>query len=468
MTFRRFLKPFLLLALLLGAGSSLWAAPAVQAVLFTSPYCPHCRHLKQDGFPQQFRDKYNGTVELVEYDLTEQANNVLFFQTLQAYQLDSAGIPMLVVGETVLQGYPTQIGTGADEAVQKAIANGETTRVPGLKPLAKPAPAQTAAKTQAPAEQTAKTEPAEQPVKPAEEAQPQQPAEQPAAEPAPTEETTAAQPAPAEETPVSAEEAAAQAEAAQLQAHEALFSQITLWAIIGAGLADGINPCAFAVIVFFVSFLAAYKYTKKEIIVVGTAYCASVFLAYLLMGLGAFHALYAMKGFRYVTLAVQWGTIVLCVLFLALSLYDFIVYQRTKKSEKMLLQLPKSYKEYIHKVMRFFLRDKHSSMWRLMLAAFAVGFVVSGVEAVCTGQVYLPTCVVILKEAGSQSWKAAEYLILYNLMFVLPLVLVFVLTLCGKESATFNNWLKKHLGLSKFLLCCVFLGLLLLMLANMF
>lgn len=452
MTFRRFLKPFLLLALLLGVGSSLWAAPAVQAVLFTSPYCPHCRHLKQDGFPQQFRDKYNGTVELVEYDLTEQANNVLFFQTLQAYQLDSAGIPMLVVGETVLQGYPTQIGTGADEAVQKAIANGETTRVPGLKPLAK---------TQEQAKQTVKTEPAE-------ETQVQQPAEQPAAEPAATEETAAAQPAPTEDTPVSAEEAASHAAAAQLQAHETLFSQITLWAIIGAGLADGINPCAFAVIVFFVSFLAAYKYTKKEIIIVGTAYCVSVFLAYLLMGLGAFHALYAMKGFRYVTLAVQWGTIVLCVLFLVLSLYDLIVYQRTKKSEKMLLQLPKSYKEYIHKVMRFFLRDKHSSMWRLMLAAFAVGFVVSGVEAVCTGQVYLPTCVVILKEAGSQSWKAAEYLILYNLMFVLPLVLVFVLTLCGKESATFNNWLKKHLGLSKFLLCCVFLGLLLLMLANMF
>ena len=443
MTFRRFLKPFLSLALLVGVGSSLWAAPAVQAVLFTSPYCPHCRHLKQDGFPQQFREKHQGQVELLEYDLTEQANNVLFFQTLKEYQLESAGIPMLVVGETILQGYPTQIGTGADEAVQKAIANGETTRVPGLKPIEKaPAKAQTPAE---PAESTS---------------QPKQPAA--------AEETAAAQPEPAEEAPASTEEIAAQAEEAQMQAHENLFSQITLWAIIGAGLADGINPCAFAVIVFFVSFLAAYKYTKKEIIIVGTAYCTAVFLAYLLMGLGAFHALYAMKGFRYVTLAVQWGTIGLCVIFLALSLYDFIVYQRTKKSEKMLLQLPKSYKEYIHKVMRFFLRDKHSSMWRLLLAAFAVGFVVSGVEAVCTGQVYLPTCVVILKEAGSQSWKAAEYLIMYNLMFVLPLVLVFVLTLCGKESATFNSWLKKHLGLSKFLLCCVFLGLLLLMLANMF
>ena len=428
MMFRRFLKSFFATALFLGLACAVWAEPVVQAVLFTSPYCPHCRHLKQDGFPQQFRDKYGGTVELLEYDLTENANNVLFSQTLTAYQLESAGIPMLVVGETVLQGYPTQIASGADEAVKKAVANQETTHIPGLKPLSKPEPAPTL--------------------------------------PQAAGETNGTENAVPGRLPASSEEAPS--ENAQLQAHENLFSQITLWAIIGAGLADGINPCAFAVIVFFVSFLAAYKYTKKEIIVVGTAYCASVFLAYLLMGLGAFHALYAMKGFRYVTLAVQWGTIGLCVVFLALSLYDFIVYQRTKKSEKMLLQLPKSYKEYIHKVMRFFLRDKHSSMWRLMLAAAAVGFVVSGVEAVCTGQVYLPTCVVILKEAGSQSWKAAEYLILYNLMFVLPLVLVFVLTLCGKESATFNNWLKKHLGLSKFLLCCVFLGLLILMLANMF
>lgn len=429
MIFRRFLKSFFAAALLLGVGSAAWAGPVVQAVLFTSPYCPHCRHLKQDGFPQQLREKYNGTVELLEYDLTENANNVLFSQTLSSYQLESAGIPMLVVGETVLQGYPTQIATGADEAIRNALANGEKTHIPGLKPLA------SSAEASAPATDAAQTE-------------------VPSASQTPGDAPTSS--------------AGAQAQEAQLQAHENLFSQITLWAIIGAGLADGINPCAFAVIVFFVSFLAAYKYTKKEIIVVGTAYCSSVFLAYLLMGLGAFHALYAMKGFRYVTLAVQWGTILLCVIFLALSLYDFIVYQRTKKSEKMLLQLPKSYKEYIHKVMRFFLRDKHSSMWRLLLAAAAVGFVVSGVEAVCTGQVYLPTCVVILKEAGSQSWKAAEYLILYNLMFVLPLVLVFVLTLCGKESATFNSWLKKHLGLSKFLLCCVFLGLLVLMLANMF
>lgn len=386
----RIVKPLLLVLALAAASCAAWAKP-VDAVLFTSPYCPHCRHLKQDGFPQTFKEKYKGQVRLVEYDLTQDANNVIFSQTMEAYQLESAGIPMLVIGETVLQGYPSQIGPGADTAVAQALRNNETTRVPGL-----------------------------------------------------------------------------QTEEDLLSTHETLFSQITLWAIIGAGLADGVNPCAFAVIVFFVSFLAAYKYTKKEIIVVGSAYCLAVFLAYVLMGLGAFHVLYAMKAFKYVTLVVQWGMVGLCGVFLLLSLYDFIVYQRTKKSEKMLLQLPTNYKVYIHKVMRFFLKDKHSSMWRLLLAAFLVGFVVSGVEAVCTGQVYLPTIVVILKEVNQHFWRATEFLLFYNLMFILPLVLVFVLTLCGKESATFNEWLKKHLGLTKFLLCCVFLGLLILLLATMF
>ena len=387
----RIIKPLLLTLAFFAVSFGAWAKP-VDAVLFTSPYCPHCRHLKQDGFPQAFKEKHQDKIRLTEYDLTQDANNVIFSQTLEAYHLDNAGIPMLIVGETVLQGYPTQIGPGADAAVQKAIDNNEETRVPGLQ----------------------------------------------------------------------------KEEAHSLQTHETLFSQITLWAIIGAGLADGVNPCAFAVIVFFVSFLAAYKYTKKEIVIVGSAYCAAVFLAYVLMGLGAFHVLYAMKAFRYVTLAVQWGMVGLCGVFLLLSIYDFVVYQRTKKAEKMLLQLPTNYKVYIHKVMRFFLKDKHSSMWRLLLAAFIVGFVVSGVEAVCTGQVYLPTIVVILKEVNQHFWRATEFLLLYNLMFILPLVLVFVLTLCGKESATFNDWLKKHLGLTKFILCCVFLGLLILLLATMF
>ncbi|HOX23742.1 MAG TPA: hypothetical protein PLL10_09775, partial [Elusimicrobiales bacterium] len=64
------------------------------------------------------------------------------------------------------------------------------------------------------------------------------------------------------------------------------FSAFSASAIISSGLIDGINPCAFAVIVFFISFLAVYGYSKKEIAVVGSAYCLGVFAAYMVIGLG--------------------------------------------------------------------------------------------------------------------------------------------------------------------------------------
>ena len=230
--------------------------------------------------------------------------------------------------------------------------------------------------------------------------------------------------------------------------------------IAGAGLIDGINPCAFAVIVFFISFLSVYKYTRREMIVVGTAYCTAVFFAYVLLGLGTFKFLYAMQGFYYVMWAVKAGTVLLCAVFLALSIYDFVHYARTKDASGLALQLPAKYKTFIHKVMHAFLKDRQKSVWRLGLAAAAVGFIVSMVEAVCTGQVYLPTIVVVLKEAGEHFWRAAGYLLFYNLMFIVPLAAVFLLALAGYESKTFGGWLKKHLGLTKILMCLVFLVLL--------
>ena len=240
MSLKRFIQTLLVAVSLLGLGPAVGAEP-VQAVLFTSPYCPHCRHLKQDGFPEQFRQKYAGKVELIECDLTEEANNVLFYQTLQTYGVDSAGIPMLVVGKTVLQGYPAQIATESDQAVQKAFNAKEKTAIPNLKSAEK----QT--ETKPSAADGASDAAADQPDSPA----PNSPTAPAAAEVQSVQAQQPLDPQPLA-SPTNAEDS-------QLQAHETLFSQITLWAIIGAGLADGINPCAFAVIVFFVSFLAAYK-----------------------------------------------------------------------------------------------------------------------------------------------------------------------------------------------------------------
>lgn len=249
------------------------------------------------------------------------------------------------------------------------------------------------------------------------------------------------------------------------QTAKANFQKFTFWAIIGNGLIDGINPCAFAVIVFFISFLAVYKYNRREIILVGVAYCAAVYIAYFLLGFGVFNFLYAMRGFSYVIKGFYILTALVCLVFFVLSVYDFIIYQKTKKSENMLLQLSHNQKVRIHKIMGFFLRDKQKSTLRLVLAALVVGFAVSLIEAVCTGQVYIPTCVLIMQDPEFRV-RAVFYLIIYNLMFIIPLVAVFVLALVGYESKGFNEFFKKHLGLTKILLSLVFLGLFVLLLQN--
>lgn len=382
-----------ILRVLLGAVLLLGGATAAQAeiklaedkpnfVLFVSPSCVHCNKLKAEYWPG-LKEQYKDSVNFIELDISQGGNNIIFAETAKAYGVQEMGYPAAAIGSTFLMGYPTEIKTYADAAIEKAmLLNEKTTLV----------------------------------------------------------QTDAQDP-------------------------QKAFSKITLWAIIGSGLVDGINPCAFAVIVFFVSFLTVYKYTRKEIIVVGTAYCAAVFAAYVLIGLGLFKFLYAMSGFAYVIKGFYILTAAVCLLFFVLALYDFWVYKKTGKAEKMLLQLPTNLKVRIHKIMGFFLREKHDSSIRLTLAALAVGFAVSLVEAVCTGQVYLPTVVLIMQDPAFRV-KAWLFLLLYNLMFIFPLVLIFVLSILGYESKGFNNFLKKHLGLMKLLLCCVFLGLFLLLLGN--
>ncbi|WP_428074260.1 cytochrome c biogenesis protein [Candidatus Avelusimicrobium luingense] len=358
----------------------------VEFALFLSPTCVHCNKLKKE-YLGKLKEKYKDTVHFTEYDISKDGNHLIFMQTAKVYGVpeNKLGYPAAAVGSTFLMGYPTEIATYADTAIEKAQLLHEKTNV----------------QTQAGGKENA----------------------------------------------------------------EQAFSQITFWAIVGAGLVDGINPCAFAVIVFFISFLTVYKYTRREIIVVGISYCVAVFLAYLLLGMGVFKFLYAMRGFGYVIKAFYIITAGLCLVFFALSVYDFWIYTKTKKSDGMLLQLSLGNKTRIHKIMGFFLRDKNKNIFRLTLAALAVGFVVSLIEAVCTGQVYVPTCVLIMQNPAFRA-EAVFYLVLYNLMFIVPLVLVFVLALLGYESKTFNDFLKRHLGLTKICLCLVFLGLFILLLGN--
>ena len=62
--------------------------------------------------------------------------------------------------------------------------------------------------------------------------------------------------------------------------------------VASAGLIDGINPCAFTVIIFFMSFLAIQGYRRRELLAIGLTFIFAVFLTYILIGLGFFGFLY--------------------------------------------------------------------------------------------------------------------------------------------------------------------------------
>jgi hypothetical protein len=237
-------------------------------------------------------------------------------------------------------------------------------------------------------------------------------------------------------------------------------------AVAFAGLSDGINPCAFTVIVFFISFLALQGYRRKELFLIGATFILAVFLTYLALGLGIFNFLYRLAGFWKIT---QWFNIIMGVtslIFGALAVYDFIIFKNTGSTENLILQLPKPVKDQIHKVVGFFYRksqkDKQQAsrpaLVRLVLSALISGFLVSLLEAICTGQVYLPTIAFVLKSTELKL-EALGYLLLYNIMFVLPLGGILVLALLGTTSGQFSDFLKKRLGLIKLFMAILFFGL---------
>ena len=230
------------------------------------------------------------------------------------------------------------------------------------------------------------------------------------------------------------------------------FLSFGLASVLAAGLIDGLNPCAFATVIFFVSYMAVAGRKGREIIFVGGAFTLGVFLAYLLIGLGLLSALGSLAFLTAVTKVLYLVTAVTCLVFAALNARDFLRIQRGGLAE-MGLQLPGFLKERVRRTIR-----EGARVRRYVLAAFVSGFVISLYEVVCTGQIYLPTLVFV---AGVPELRAQAtlYLVLYNLAFILPLVVVFLLAYFGTTSKDLTRFLQRRAGLVKLLMAAVFVVL---------
>ena len=235
-----------------------------------------------------------------------------------------------------------------------------------------------------------------------------------------------------------------------------------LLTVAGAGLIDGINPCAFTVLVFFISFLNFVGYRKRELLVLGVVFILAVFLTYILLGLGLFKFIQSLEAFTLLSKIIYLGTASLAVILGIYSLYDWYIYRKTGNPEDVKLRLPDFIKQKIHKTIQGASRNKKKTLLELAGAVFLSGFIVSLLESVCTGQTYIPTIAYVFKDPGLRI-HALGYLVLYNLMFILPLVIILIAGLSGVGSEAFSRLIRKHLGVVKLLTAALFflLGILL-------
>ena len=241
------------------------------------------------------------------------------------------------------------------------------------------------------------------------------------------------------------------------------FKSFKLSAIVSAGLIDGINPCAFAVIIFFISFLALQGYRKWHLIFIGLGFIGSVFVTYVLIGIGLFGFIYQFKGFWLFNRIFNVSIGTLSILLGVLALWDFYKFKKSGNASELILQLPKAVKDRIHAIIGLhYRRDKGEKVegarpriFKLFVSALITGFLVSILEAICTGQVYLPTIAFVLKTTTLKI-EAFLYILLYNLMFIAPLLIIFLLGLIGVTSGQLSVFSKKHLGLIKILMAVLF------------
>ena len=231
------------------------------------------------------------------------------------------------------------------------------------------------------------------------------------------------------------------------------FEDFSVGAVAVAGLVDGVNPCAFTTIVFFLSMLAYLKRTRRETLAVGAGFTVGMFVAYFLLGLGLLGAVKTFSVSHGLSRGLACGVGILAFALAGWSLIDAIRYVRSGDTKQVTLGLPKKVKSRIHKVIRTGLTTRG-----LIIGSVSVGFLVSILESLCTGQVYLPTIVFMTRAPGTRA-AAVAYLLLYNVMFIVPLLAILAMTYFGVRSETLGNMLHKRLALAKFAMAAVFAGL---------
>src|SRR3990167_8155265 len=181
----------------------------------------------------------------------------------------------------------------------------------------------------------------------------------------------------------------------------------SLFLVITAGLLDSFNPCAIAVLLIFMALMLTLKKERKTIIILGISYIFAVYLTYFAIGLGLLKTMFLFN------LPTIFSRIVGSVL-IGWGLWSLKDYFFPKLPWRLSISLKG------RQIIASY-ADKFT-----IPATAIMGFLVAIFGFPCTGGIYLATLAML--SARETYIKGILYLLLYNLMFVAPLIIIFAAT----------------------------------------
>jgi cytochrome c biogenesis protein CcdA len=219
-----------------------------------------------------------------------------------------------------------------------------------------------------------------------------------------------------------------------------MVEQLTLGIVIAAALADSINPCVFGVLIFLLAYMTKVFKNKKRMLLAGLIYIITVYIMYFLIGLGIFTLAYTAG----LAKPFYWFAAIIAIAVGIFEIKDFFWY-----GKGFSLQIIPGAAERIRRYSNMMgrMETKHPLL-SLVIAGF-LGIFVVFVELPCTGAPYL--AILGMLSTGQYS-KGIPLLLLYNLIFILPLFLIVGLVYFGYASKRLEKWRKEHRGLMRLMI----------------
>ena len=213
--------------------------------------------------------------------------------------------------------------------------------------------------------------------------------------------------------------------------------QLTIGIVLGAALIDSINPCVFGVLIFLVTFMFNLFKSPHKMLLGGLLYSAVVYITYLLLGFGILK-LALNTG---LATTFYWAAALIAIIAGLLEIKDYFWYGRG-----FTLQIvpggAERIKYYTSKIEK--MEGRHPAL--LLLTIVGLGIFVVLVELPCTGAPYL--AILGLLSKGDFA-TAVPLLLVYNLIFILPLLIIIGIAYFGTSSERLEEWRQEHRGLMR-------------------